>query len=151
MIHFSNTKYNHLKKIVVVLLVLCCLKLSAQDKATVQIMANLQSQKIAWNEGSIENYMQHYWRNDPLLFISKSGPEYGWQKIRDNYLKFYPDKATMGKLDLKIIHTQKISKTCYNIIGKWDITSVKGNAGGYFTLLWKKLNGAWVIVQDHTS
>ena len=61
------------------------------------------------------------------------------------------NKATMGELDLKIIHTQKISKICYNIIGKWDITSVKGNAGGYFTLLWKKLNGAWVIMQDHTS
>ena len=38
------------------------------------------------------------------------------------------DKATMGELDLQILHTKKISKTCYNIIGKWDIKSPKGNA-----------------------
>ena len=47
------------------------------------------------------------------------------------------DKATMGELDLKILHTQKILKTCFNKIGKWEIKSIKGNAGGYFTLLWK--------------
>jgi len=27
----------------------------------------------------------------------------------------------------------------------------EGDVGGYFTLLWKKLQSKWVIVADHTS
>jgi hypothetical protein len=139
-----------MKKIIIIVLVLCSLQLKAQDKAAVQILANLKAQQMAWNAGSIENYMQHYWKTDSLLFISQSGAEYGWQTVRDNYLKFYPDQASLGQLQFKILHTLKISKTCYNVVGKWDITSLKGKASGYFTQLWKKINGAWVIVQDHT-
>jgi ketosteroid isomerase-like protein len=37
------------------------------------------------------------------------------------------------------------------VIGSWNLTRDKGNVGGYFSLLWRKINGKWKIVIDHTS
>jgi hypothetical protein len=39
------------------------------------------------------------------------------------------------------------------VIGKWFLNrqAGKGNLGGCFTLLLKKMKGKWVIVSDHSS
>lgn len=123
----------------------------AQDKAAEIIENSLALQQIAWNKGDIEAFMQYYWKDEALLFLGKSGPTYGWQNTLDNYKKGYPDKATMGSLDFKIVKIEKLSKKIYQVVGKWHLSRMKDEVGGYFTLLWKKIDGQWVIVQDHTS
>ncbi|WP_461451231.1 hypothetical protein [Mucilaginibacter sp.] len=37
------------------------------------------------------------------------------------------------------------------VLGGWHLTRTAGPLGGYFTLWFKKLNGEWKIVCDHTS
>jgi ketosteroid isomerase-like protein len=38
------------------------------------------------------------------------------------------------------------------ILGKWQLVRPKkGDVGGYFTILMKKIKGRWLIVRDHTS
>lgn len=123
----------------------------AQNKPADIIENSLAAQQISWNKGDIDAFMQYYWKSDSLLFIGKSGPTYGWQNTLDNYKKGYPDKATMGSLDFKILKIEKLSKSTYQVVGKWHLSRVKDEVGGYFTLLWKQINGQWVIVQDHTS
>lgn len=110
-------------------------------------------QQNAWNNSDIGEFMEGYWKSDSLTFIGKKGITNGWQQTFDNYKKGYPDKATMGKLQFDIIRIELFSKTSAQVLGKWELIrdADKGNVGGYFTLIFKKINKRWVIVSDHTS
>jgi len=122
----------------------------SQNKASKEVTDLMKKQEIAWNAGDVEGFMKYYWKSDSLKFIGKSGITYGWQKTLDNYKKNYPDKAAMGILTFEINTKEELSKNSVFIIGKWSLKR-ENSVGGYFTLLWKKINGQWVIVADHTS
>lgn len=111
----------------------------------------LTKQQNAWNNADLVAFMDGYWKNDSLKFIGKNGIKYGWQVTLDNYKKSYPDKATMGKLNFEILTTDVLSNSSAMVIGKWNLTRDIGNVGGYFTLLFKRIDNKWVIVCDHTS
>lgn len=111
----------------------------------------MHEQELAWNKGDIDGFMLSYWNNDSLKFIGKNGIQYGWKNTLENYKKSYPDKATMGELTFSIIIVEQLSDNCCYVIGKWNLKREKGDVGGYYTLLWKKINNKWVIVTDHTS
>ncbi len=118
-----------------------------------QIKQVLKIQQNAWNNGDIPEFMEGYWKSDSLTFIGKKGITKGWKNTLDNYLKSYPDKATMGKLAFVILRIEMFSSNTAMVTGKWDLErdADKGNIGGYFTLIFKKINKRWVIVSDHTS
>jgi ketosteroid isomerase-like protein len=114
------------------------------------VRANMALQQTAWNNGDIPGFMDHYWKHDSLKFIGSRGITYGWQRTLENYQKGYPDKAAMGELTFTLFEVTELSPAAVFVIGKWDLKKEKP-AGGYFTLLWKKIKGKWVIVADHTS
>jgi len=140
-------------KIVVLLFAsfLCYISLSAQSRDEVLIRQTLKSQEQAWNSGNIPQFMESYWHSDSLMFIGKSGITYGWDNTLKNYQKGYPDTATMGKLDFNLLHVKRLSAIYYMVVGKWHLTRSKGDVGGHFTLLLRKIKSRWVIVSDHTS
>ncbi len=116
------------------------------------IRQELSRQQEAWNTGNIDAFMEGYWKSDSLRFISSKGITYGWQATIDGYKKRYPDKATMGKLDFDIILLEQLAADAYHMIGTYALArKEKEDLKGYFTLLWKKIDEHWVIVQDHTS
>jgi ketosteroid isomerase-like protein len=133
------------------LLLAVVLTSSAQSPAEKAIRNILDVQTAAWNRGDIENFMQGYWENDSLMFIGKTGVTYGWQNTLNNYKKGYPDTAAMGKLMFNIISVQKLSKEYYTVVGKWYLKRSIGDVGGHYTLLFRRIKGKWVIVQDHSS
>ena len=114
------------------------------------VLKNMGAQEIAWNNGDIKAFMDHYWKSDSLKFIGSKGVTYGWQKTYDNYIKGYPTKEAMGILKFTVIEVSQLSSNSIYVIGKWELSKDKP-VGGHFTLLWKKINGKWVIVSDHTS
>ena len=112
----------------------------------------MQKQQKCWNAGDIDCFMESYWKNDSLRFIGSKGINYGWQTTLDNYKKSYPDKATMGKLTFEFEEINVFTATDAYVLGKWHLERVeKENVGGYFSLIWKRIDGKWVIVSDHTS
>jgi len=125
--------------------------LFAQNGEQKAILKILDDQSAAWNRGDVESFMKGYWENDSLMFIGKSGVTYGWTNTLNNYKKGYPDTAAMGKLDFTIIKLARLSKEYYHIVGKWHLKRSIGDLGGHFTLLFRKINGHWVIVEDHSS
>ena len=138
-----------MKKLIFVIFILSCLRTWSQNNIQT-VLINMAEQEKSWNNGDIPGFMKHYWQNDSLRFIGKKGITYGWQNTLNNYIKSYPDKKSMGILHFTIEHSSQISETKIYIIGKWLLEKEKP-VGGYFTLLWKKINGLWVIVADHTS
>jgi hypothetical protein len=136
-----------------VLLNITCYAGLKPPKDLVSVRAVLAAQQQAWNEGRIDDFMQGYWKNDSLMFIGKKGITYGWQQTLDNYKRGYPDKSSMGQLQFEIIKMEQLSSGTVHVIGKWTVLreESKGNLGGHFTLVFKKINKQWVIVSDHTS
>ena len=122
-----------------------------QSKDELAIRAILENQTAAWNRGDIEGFMNGYWENDSLMFIGKSGVTYGWSNTLKNYKKNYPDTAAMGKLTFTLIKVKKLSKEYYHVTGKWFLKRSIGDIGGHYTLLFRKINGRWVIISDHSS
>jgi len=110
----------------------------------------MKQQEVSWNAGNIEGFMKHYWHSDSLKFIGSKGITYGWQNTLNNYTKAYPDKETMGLLSFTILEATALSETAVYLIGKWELRKLKPSSG-HFTLLWKKIDGNWVIVADHSS
>ncbi|MGI9158739.1 MAG: YybH family protein, partial [Saprospiraceae bacterium] len=127
--------------------------LSAQPspRAETAIRAIMARQEAAWNRGDLEAFMDGYWRSDSLQFIGSRGLTYGWHQTLDNYRKGYPDRAAMGTLTFTLLSVQPLSQKSAFVVGKWHLKRNAGDLSGHFTLLWKKIKGAWVIVADHSS
>jgi len=128
-------------------------KIPAQNNSeagAIQKIMDLQQEN--WNKGSIEGFMEYYWKSDSLKFVGSKGTTYGWKKTLENYKKNYPDKEAMGTLTFANSTIEQISKDSFFVIGKWSIKK-KDNSevGGFYTLLWKKIKGKWLITVDHTS
>lgn len=141
-----------MKKLIVVLICLFSLQAQAQKVNDKQAILNLlEKQRTDWNGGDVVAFMQGYWKNDSLLFVGKSGATYGWQKTLDNYKKGYPDKAAMGFLTFGIKKVELLTKDRAFVLGSWNVKQEKNELKGYFTLLLRKINGAWKVVVDHSS
>lgn len=115
------------------------------------IIKLLENQRVAWNKGNIEGFMQGYWKSDSLMFVGKGGPVYGWQNTLGRYKKAYPGKAGMGILIFDIIKVDILDDHNAFLFGGWRLQLKNSTPGGYFTLWLRKINGKWKIVVDHTS
>lgn len=116
-----------------------------------EILKNLSDSQVAWNNGDLEKFMEGYWKSDQLVFIGKSGKTYGWQKTLDNYKKSYPTKEKMGILSFHDIEVKFINKEYAFVTGGWKLTRTSDEPKGYYTLLFRKIKGKWLIVADHSS
>lgn len=125
--------------------------LFAQSDDETKIRKVLNNQETAWNAGDIESFMKTYWQSDSLLFIGKSGVTYGWKKTLNNYKTNYPDTAAMGHLSFNLVEFKPLSPGYYFVVGKWHLQRTIGDIGGLFTLIFRKINGMWLIVADHSS
>jgi len=123
----------------------------AQSKDDRLIRDAMTEQLNAWNAGDIDRYMQTYWHDDSLMFIGRTGITYGYENTLKTYKKGYPDTASMGKLDFQILSVKRLSVLYYSVVGKWHLKRSVGDVGGMFTLLFRKVKGKWVIIQDHSS
>lgn len=134
--------------LVCILLLVMAKGFAQQRQAIVEVM---NKQLAAWNRGDLEGFMQGYWKSDSLMFVGASKPIYGWQATLDNYKRSYPNKAAMGILSFEIIKVDILDATNAFVFGAWHLKREKDNPGGYYTLWFKKINGEWKIVVDHTS
>ena len=124
-----------------------CKAQSADETAIRDVM---DKQVNAWNMGNIDAFMQTYWQNDSLLFVSNP-PVYGWYPTLQRYKITYSDTSLMGKLSFNLLELRPLSSEYYFVMGNWYLKRTAGDVGGIFTLLFRKINGNWLIVVDHTS
>jgi hypothetical protein len=116
-----------------------------------EIFAVLAQQESNWNEGNIEGFMEGYWKSDSLQFIGKSGLTKGWLATMNGYKKSYPGKTGMGTLHFELLSMQQLSDASALVIGNYRLQRQEKLDKGIFSLVWRKINGKWLIVADHTS
>jgi len=124
-------------------------ELSEADREA--ILKVFQMTEDAWNEGDIDTFMEGYWKSDKLVFVGASGPVYGYQATLDRYKINYPNKEAMGKLSFEILDVRKIDKNSVIFIGKFHLSRTIGDLQGHYTLIWKKIDGQWLIISDHSG
>jgi ketosteroid isomerase-like protein len=126
---------------------------SAQAKDFETIEQLMSAQQKCWNAGNIECFMETYWHSDELRFVGKKGVTKGWQATFDKYKKSYPTKEAMGSLAFEIKSHTDLGNEHVMTIGKWTLnfTEDKPAVSGYFSLIWKMIDGQWKIIVDHTS
>lgn len=119
----------------------------AQD----DIRVVLDRQVDDWNSGDVEAYMQGYFKGDDLRFASGGNIESGWQPTLDRYLRRYPDRAAMGRLETENLDIHVVDKDDAIVFGTWVLFRDEDRPSGLYTLHMKKISGSWVVVSDHTS
>ena len=122
-----------------------------KEADSLKILNVLETQRIAWNNFDIDEFMQGYLKSDKLVFSGSSGPIYGWDFVKDRYLNTYSSNELMGYLDFEINDLFLITKKVAILLGRFNIKRDNENLSGYFTLVFKKIKGNWYIVSDHTS
>jgi hypothetical protein len=134
-------------KWLVFLAVVAC---TAPQTAEMDIQAALLRQQEAWNRGDLPGFMEPYWKSPDLMFIGKSGITRGWDSTLARYQRSYPNHNAMGQLEFKTLQLD-CGETAAWHLGQWTLYRSADTLSGYFTLLWKKRDGQWVIVADHSS
>jgi ketosteroid isomerase-like protein len=110
----------------------------------------LSEQAAAWNRGDIDGFMQHYWKSEDLTFSSGGHTTRGWQTTKDGYKLRYPTRERMGHLTFDGLEVFPLGDSTALLLGHWHLDR-NGPVGGNFSLVFRKIDGAWVIVHDHTS
>src|SRR5205823_1344556 len=107
------------------------------DKA---IRKLLDDQAVAWNKGDLEGFMAGYWKSPELSFVSGAERTKGWQATIERYRKTYQAEGKeMGKLDFRDLEVNMLGMDSAYVLGVWRLKTSKGEPGGRFTLIVKKL------------
>lgn len=140
-----------MKNFLLLALVILCLKGMAQSADETAVRKILADQVAAWNRGDIDAFMKGYWHSDSLMFIGSKGVTYGFNNTWERYRKTYDSREKMGVLVFDLLHVLPLAADVYMVVGKWHLTRTIGDIGGHYTLIFRKINGQWLIISDHTS
>ena len=111
----------------------------------------LKTQEAAWNRGDIGEFMFGYWRSKYAEFENESGIYQGWDDVLKRYEKSYPNRAAMGQLTFSGLEIHILSANSAYVIGKYRLDREKDHPEGVFTLIFRKFDDGWKIVNDHTT
>jgi uncharacterized protein (TIGR02246 family) len=122
-----------------------------EDALKSEIYKEMKASEAAWNEGSLEKFMDSYLRSDALRFAGKGSATYGWETVLAQYKKSYPDRAAMGKLTFSDIDVTVLGRDAAVVFGRWHLQIGEEEKSGLYTLLFRKTEDGWRIVHDHSS
>jgi ketosteroid isomerase-like protein len=138
------------KRIILIALALMPLVTIAQNDDAAAVHKVLDDQVTYWNKGDVVTFMKGYWNSDSVMFVTKNGPVYGYQTVLAHYKKSFPNKAAMGDLTFSGLILKRLSSEYYFVVGAFHLKGT-ANLDGNFTLLFRKIGGAWKIIVDHSS
>ena len=126
---------------------------AAQGPGATAARSVLDAQVEAWNRGDLEGFMATYWRSPDLVFCSGGTVTRGWDETLARYRKRYQSEGReMGRLRFDAIEVIPLGEDAALARGAWRLHMTDGKEPhGLFTLLLRRLDGAWRIVHDHTS
>ncbi len=121
----------------------------AEEEAAVR--AVLSKQMDAWNRFDLDEFMSSYWQSPELRFTSGGSVRRGWQETLERYRTTYPDQAAMGELSFEDLEVSILSDRWATVFGRYVLQRESDRPTGFFTLMFEKQDGVWLIVSDHTS
>lgn len=139
------------KTLLTLLLLTAAITAFTQKSPETAIRHIMADQAAAWNKGDIDEFMKGYWNSDSLVFVNQTGLNYGYTNTLAGYKKRYDSPDKMGQLFFTLLSIKQLSPDYCFVLGKWLLKRKIGDVGGLYSLLFRKINGRWQIVVDHTS
>lgn len=133
----------------------CCSAAAAQTDQGAktpgdEIKAVIADQAEKWNAGDIEGFVDHYWKSDELTLSSGGQTRRGFDEVRRRYLNNYPGPEEMGRATFSDLEVNMMGDSAAFVLGRWALER-DAPIGGNFTLVFRNIDGRWLIVHDHTS
>lgn len=122
------------------------------DSETDRIRAIIELQRDAWNRGDLAGFVQFYDKTGMMVFITGEEPIRIPADLQKRYEKRYGSSGKdFGKLNFSEIQVELLSDQLARAYGKWSVTQDSKTSSGWFSLLWRKEDGNWLIIHDHSS
>ena len=115
------------------------------------VRATLAAQAAAWNEGNLDAFMNGYWRNDGLKFVSNGEITKGWSATQRRYRDRYGADEGLGQLKIERLDVQLVTEDVAVVTGRIKHAQEDKQAEGVFSLVMRRDSGTWRIVHDHTA
>jgi peptidoglycan-N-acetylglucosamine deacetylase len=128
------------------------------------IRRGMQRSVQAWNRGDLKAFVADYAQD--AHFVTAKSVTVGRAKVLARYKRRYRNRAAMGTLKLTLqrvsLHAgqsvtsegnvEPVLPTVASVIGRWSITRKSGEVlQGATTMVLRRRQGRWVIVEDHSS
>ncbi len=124
----------------------------ARGSTKAAIAGVLDTQVEAWNRGDLKAFMEGYWKSSDLVFTSGGRVQRGWQTTLDRYRAAYGERTeTMGRLMFTDLEVHELERESAWALGRWRLETDGELRGGVFSLVFRRIDGRWLIVHDHTT
>lgn len=120
-----------------------------QDEVTIRSI--LIAQEAAWNRGDIDGFMEGSWESDKLRYASGGEVTYGYDATTARYKERYSDRSLMGELDFSDLDIEMLGPDAAVVHGAWKLMRETDEPSGLFTLIFRKIDGEWVMTSDTTT
>ena len=110
----------------------------------------MKEQVESWNAGELAGFMKYYWHSDEMTFHGGKRRLQGWETLNAMYVETYSGEQR-GILEFSGIEITALSGESAYVLGDWKVELPDTVKQGKFTLVWRKKDGGWRIVHDHSS
>ena len=125
---------------------------TAEPPAAQAIRRVLDKQVEDWNRRDLEAFMQGYWHSPALTFFSGGTTVSGWEETLGRYRNRYQSTGNeMGSLSFLDLKIELLGPSAAFVRGRFHLKMSGSEAGGLFTLTFRKFADGWKIIHDHTS
>lgn len=115
------------------------------------IRAVLRARAAAWNEGNLDAFMETYWRNDDLKFVSGASVNKGWSAAMRRYRDEYGRTGGLGLVEYDRMDVSMVTDDVAVVSGRYNLTRGEASEAGTVSLVLRQMDGLWRIVHDHTN
>ncbi len=130
----------------------CSVQETPPSDPTATAVAVLSASSEAWNRGDLEAFVDDYARDSTTTFVAGGRVEYGWDRIHDNYARWWDlgserDSLRFEDVAARSLGSDYLLTTARFVLFRGDSVT----ASGPFTLVMERIEGEWKIIHDQTG
>jgi uncharacterized protein (TIGR02246 family) len=115
------------------------------------IRSVLTAQGEAWNRGDLSAYLSSVARDDRTRHIFNDEITVGYAAIEARFRARYPDPRKMGTISYSDLDVSVLASDAASAFAHWTFQHDGKTFAGVFTLIFRQLDGEWVIFHDHST
>lgn len=112
-------------------------------------VATVKAQAAAWNDGDLAGFMNIFWNSPEFTFVSGSTVTKGWDQTYRRYRDGYGEGGDLGRLVYSDLEATMLAEDTASVVGRYAFTRGQATGAGTMTLVLRRFEGAWRVVQHH--